>query len=131
MLISRDFDELRLRQRRGDADERLVGKAHGAFGDRVHVAGEAEGGEIVEQVLAEAAAVFEPRKFLVGEAQVFQIIERVLEAGGEQEAATIRQPPHEELEHGLLVLALVQVGLDHVELVEVGGEGAGEGDHGP
>ena len=41
-LIRRDFDELRLRQRRGDAQDRLVGEEHRAFAHGVDVAGEAE-----------------------------------------------------------------------------------------
>ena len=54
------FDQLRLRQRRGDAQQRLVGKAHGAFRDRMHVAGETEVGQIIEQIFAKPPGAFEP-----------------------------------------------------------------------
>ncbi len=121
------FHQLRLRQRRGDADQRLVGKAHGAFRDRVHVAGETEGGKIVEQIVAKAPGAFEPIDLGGGEPQRFEIVERVVEAGGEQKAAPRRQPPHEKLEYRLLVLATIQIGLDHVEFVEIGEQGAGRG----
>ena len=124
------FDQLRLRQRRGDADQRLVGKADAAFGDRMHVAGEAEGGQIIEQVFAEASGALEPVDLGFGKLQRFEIIERVGEPGREQKAAPRRQPPHEELEHRLLVLSPVQIGLDHVEFVEVGEQRTGRGRHG-
>ena len=86
----------------------------------MHVAGEAEGGKIIEQVVAEASGAFEPVDVGGGELQRLEIIERVVEPGGEQEAAPRRQPPHEEFEHRLLVLAAIQIGLDHVEFVEIG-----------
>ena len=122
--------QLRLRQRRGDADERLARKADGAFRNGVHVAGETKTAEIIEQVLPEAAGRFQPIDLRWRETQVFQIVERVRQAGGEQEGAPAGQPPHEEFEHRLLVLAAVQIGLDHVELVEIGGERAFDGGHG-
>jgi hypothetical protein len=63
------------------------------------------------------------------EVQRFKIGEGIVEAGCKQKAAPGRQPPHEKFEHGLLVLATVQIGLDHVEFVEVGGERTGETRH--
>ena len=96
----------------------------------MHVAGEAEGFQIVDEVVAEAAGAFKPIDFGGGEPDRLQIIERVFEPGGKQEAAPRRQPAHEEFEHRLLVLAAIQIGLDHVEFVEVGGEGTGDGRHG-
>jgi len=124
------FDQLRLRQRRGDADQRLVGKTDSALGDRMHVAGEAEAAQIIEQIFPEAAGAFEPVDLGGGELQRLEIIERVIEAGGEQEGAPRRQPPHEKLEHRLAVLATIQIGLDHVELVEIGEQRTGRGHHG-
>ena len=124
------FDQLRLRQRRGDADQRLVGKADAAFGDRVHVAGEAERGKIIEQVVAETAGAFEPIDLGGGKPQRLQIIERIVEPGGEQKSAPRRQPAHEKLEYRLLVLSPIQIGLDHVEFVEIGEQRTGRGHHG-
>ena len=85
--------------------------------------------KIIEQIVAEAAGAFEPVDVGRRKAQRLEIVERVVEPGGEQKAAPRRQPPHEEFEHRLLVLAAVQIGLDHVEFVEVGGERAGQGRH--
>src|SRR5882757_1228223 len=41
------LDQLRLRQRRGDAQQRFIGKADAALGDGVHVAGKAKRREIL------------------------------------------------------------------------------------
>ena len=124
------LDELRLRQRRRDADQRLVGKTHAALGDGVHVAGEAKTLKIIEQVLPEAAGAFQPVDVGGGKAQSLEIAKRVVEPGSEHEAAPRRQPAHEELEHRLFVLAAIQIGLDHVEFVEVGGQRTGRRHHG-
>jgi hypothetical protein len=113
-----------------DADQRLVGKADGAFRHGVHVAGEAECREVIDEIAAEAFRALQPVNLMRRETQRLEIGERIVEAGGEKKAAPFRQPPDEELEHGLLVLAAVQVGLDHVELVEVGGEWTFGGCHG-
>ena len=116
------LDDLRHRQGRGDADQRLVGKTDGAFRDGVHVAGEAERREVIDEIVAEALGAFQPVNLTRRETQRLEIGEDIVEAGGKKKAAPFRQAAHEELEHGLLVLAAVQIGLDHVELVEVGGE---------
>ena len=91
----------------------------------MHVAGEAKVAQIVEQVFAEPPGAGQPVNVGFGKLQGFEIIERVGEAGGQQKAAPWRQTPHEKLEHRLFILALVQIGLDHVELVEVGEQWAG------
>ena len=114
------LDELRLRQRRGDAQDRFAGEKRRAFRHGVHIAGKAKRREIIEHVLSEAAGALEPCDVGRGEAQIFQIVERLLEAGGEQKSAPPRQRAHEKLEHRGLREASIQIGLDHVELVEVG-----------
>ena len=78
---------------------------------------------------AETAGALEPVDLGGREAQGLQIVERIVEPGGKQEAAPLRQPPHEELEHRRAVLAAVEIGLHHVEFVEIGGERA-DGWHG-
>src|SRR6185369_10851367 len=110
-------------------DERLIGEAHRAFRNGVHVAGEAEGGEIIEEVLPEAPGLLQPGDLCVRKAQRLEIIERIGEPRRQQKTAPGRQAPHEEFEYGLLILAAVQVGLDHVEFIEVGNEGTGGGRH--
>ena len=113
------FDELRLRQRRGHAQDRLGGKECGAFRHGVHVAGEAERGEIVEKLLAKAAGTLKPRQVGVGKAQRLQIIERLLETRGQQKSAPCRQSAGKEFEYRGLGIAMVQIGLDHVDLIKV------------
>ena len=115
----------RLRQRSSDAQERLVGKAHAAFGNCMDVAGETEVFEVIKQVVAKAPGAPEPVDLLRRVTHGLEKFERVLQSRGKQKAAPRRQPPDEEFKHGLTVFALVQVGLDHVQFVEVGEEGAG------
>ena len=86
------------------------------------VAGKPERGEVVDQIVAEPAGALQPGDVGFGELKILEIGEGVVEPGREQEAAPRRQPPHEELEHRLTGFATVQIGLDHVEFVEVGGE---------
>ena len=78
------FDELRLRQRRGDPQDRLVGKENRALRHGVDVAGEAEVAQIIEQVFSEPAGALEPVDFGGREAKVFEKIERLLQPGGDR-----------------------------------------------
>ena len=114
------FDELRLRQRRGDAQDRLVGEEHRAFGHGVHVAAETEVAQIIEQVLLEPAGALQPGDLVRREAKVLQKIERLLQPGRQQKSAPRRQGAGEKFEHRRIGIAMVQIGLGHVELVEVG-----------
>ncbi len=114
------LDELSLRQRSRDAQNRLLGKEHGSFRHRVNVTGEAHRGEIIEEVLAEPAGVLEPIELLGGKAQLLEEREHLLEAGRNQEAPIARKLAHEELENRGFGLATIQVCLHHVELVEIG-----------
>src|SRR5262245_61799369 len=118
------LDQLCYRQRRGDPDERFVRKTYCAFRDGVDVTGETQPHEIVEEIASKATGAFEPVDLVRGKSQRLEIGEGVLEAGRNQKIASRGQPPHEEFENGLLVLAAIQVGLDHVELVKVRREGA-------
>src|SRR4029453_18820293 len=118
------LDQLCYRQRRGDPDERFVRKADCTFRNGVNVTGEAESGEIVEEIASKATGAFEPVNLVRRRAQRLEIDEGILEASCNQKIASGRQPPHEEFKHGLLVLAAIQIRLDHVEFVKVGREGA-------
>ena len=64
------LDQLRLRHRRGDAQDRLIGEKHAAFRHGVDVAGEAETGKLVEQCFVEPARAGEPVD-LLGEKRRF------------------------------------------------------------
>ena len=55
-------------------------------------------------------------------AQLLEEIERLFEPSHHQEAAPFRQLAHEQLEDRRLGLAVGQIGLDHIELVQVGEE---------
>ncbi len=57
---------------------------------------------------------------------VSEIVEHRLETRGQQEIAPGREAPDEKLEDGFGLLAAIQIGLDHVELVEIGGKRTGQ-----
>ena len=114
------FNQLRLRQRRRNTQNGLVGKEYRSFRHCVHVAREAECREMIKQALVEAAASCEPVNLLCREAQSFKEIERLLKSGRYQEAASRREFAYEELKYRRLCLAMIQVRLEHVELVEIG-----------
>ena len=52
--------------------------------------------------------------------QGFKIAERLLQPGRHQKAPVWRKLAHEKLEHGRFRLAVVQIGLHHIELIEIG-----------
>ena len=72
----------------------------------MHVAGEAKVTQIIEEVVAEASGAFEPGDVGVRVAHGLEKLECVLEARRQHKAAPFRQPPNEEFERGLPVLAL-------------------------
>ena len=76
--------------------------------------------KVVEQCLAEASGLRQPVDVRRREAQVLQKGERLLQPGRHQESAASRQLAHEELEYRSPGIAMIQVGLHHVELIEVG-----------
>jgi hypothetical protein len=117
--------QLRLRQRRDDAQQRLVGEHDLALGHGIEVAGEAEPGERAQEGRREALLRLQPDDLVVAEGGVLQEVDRLLEAGGDQEVARQRQLAHEELEDGGLRHAGLFVGLHHVQLVEIGQQQAG------
>src|SRR5215470_18599757 len=123
------LDELGYWQRCRNADQRFVRKTDGAFWHCVDVAGEADTGKIIEKIGAKSSRAPEPVNFRGGKPQRFEIGEGVLEPSSQQETAPGGQPPNKELKNGLFVFAAVQVGLDHVEFVKIGGERTCEGRH--
>src|SRR4029079_16652351 len=85
-------------------------------------AGEAERSEVIDEISAEAFGALQPVNLTRRATQRFEISEGLVEACGPPTSSPFRQPADKEFEHSLLVLAAVQIGLDHVELVEVGSE---------
>ena len=118
------LDQLRLRQRCADPQDRLLGKEHGALGHRVDVPGEAQLRQVLENAVVETRALPQPIEFVAGEMQVFQEFERLLESRRHQEIAHARKLAHVELERGGLRHAAVEIRLQHGELIEVGEQGA-------
>jgi hypothetical protein len=88
---------------------RLVAEEHGALGQGLHVAGEAQLRQMIEEARSEASAPPEPVELLGREAQAFEKIERLLEPGSDEEPALGRKLAHEELEHRGPPLPMIQV----------------------
>ena len=121
------LDILRLGQRSGHAQDRLVGKEDGALGHRMHIAGEAEPPQPLDQPIAEMAAAREPGQFLFARTDGLEEIQRLGEARGDQEIAFFRQLADEELEDRQACLANLVIGLHHRKLVQVGQQEARRG----
>ena len=113
------FDELRLRQRRGDAQDRLVGEEHGAFGMACTSPVKRNRGEIIEKIFAEPAGALKPGDVGWREAKVFQKIERLLESGGHQKSAPRGRLRTNNSNTAVFGIAMVQISLDHVDLIKV------------
>jgi hypothetical protein len=119
------LDELRLGQRRGDLQDRLVGEDDGALGHRADLAGEAEAREVGVEILRhrmelrQAAQVVE---LLRGEADGLKVVQRLLDAGDDEEAAVRGEVPDEQLEGRHVGHVVDVVGGGHGELVQVGPE---------
>ena len=99
------------------------GKEDGPLGHRVNVAREPQLCQVVEQAPAEASGPVEPVEIVRGEATAFRGIAAPAPARRDQETPPRRKLPHEELEDGRFRLAMIQISLDHVELVEIGQKG--------
>ena len=114
------LDQLRLRQRCGDLEDRLARERHSAFGDRPHVPGEAESPESLQLGRPEALGLGQPADVVVLEAEVFEVIEARFDAGGDEETPRRGQRADEKAERRSARHAAAQVARGHVELVEVG-----------
>ena len=119
------LDELGLRQRRGHAQDRLVGEECRALRHGVDVAPEPERCEIIEKRRAESPGARKPGHVVRREAQALDEPESVLEACGQEKSAPRRQLAEEKLENGGARHPMIEIRLQHVQLVEVGEKGAG------
>ena len=116
----RRLDELRLEQRAGHLEHRLVREEHRPLAHRADLAREAQPGEPFEERGAEEARLLEEGELLVAEPKLLQERERVLDPRGDEVAPARRQVAAEELERrGPLVDPLRDVALAHRQLVEV------------
>ena len=116
--------QLGLAQGRHDPQEGLVGKEDRALGQGVDLAGEAQVGEGIDERLVKAPAVGEPLQLIGGKAQAFEIVEGLFQTRRHQEIAAGRQLAHKELEDRRVRHALVEIGLEHGELIEIGEQSA-------
>ena len=123
------FDELRLGEGSGHAKDRLMWKKHCSFPHGMHVAGEPQGFQIVQARSTEPSGLCEPFQLSLADVQLFQEAQDLLQACGHQEATLGRQPPDEKLKDSRVHHALLDVGLHHGELIEVGQENGGAGVH--
>ena len=86
----------------------------------MHVAFEAKSGKMIQQARSKSATARQPIDLLGREMQVFEKGESLFKSGRYQEAAPGRKIADEELENRSLCLSMIQVCLDHIELVKVG-----------
>ena len=97
-------------------------------GNRPDVAGEAQLGELLESAVGEAVLTRQPFELLGRERQPLEELHHLLEARRDEEVARLRrQPPEEQLEHRGIRHALLVVGLQHGELIQIGEQGARAG----
>src|SRR5690606_14090067 len=99
--------------------DRLIGKEDGAFRHGVDVAGEAKIFEPGDEVFAETSRAAQPVDILLRKAQVFQEIQCLFQPSSDKKLATARQFAHKKLEDRRFRFPMLQVSLDHVELVKV------------
>ena len=114
------FNKLGLRQRRSHAQDRLVGKEDRSFRHRMDVARKAKIGEVSKHARAEPAGVFEPADFVCAEAQILEELKCLFKAGGHQESTPRGKPANEQLKDRRLSLAMGEISLNHIELIEIG-----------
>jgi len=69
--------------------------------------------------LLKASCAGEPIDLFRAETEIFEEIEHLFEAGCYQEAALRRQFAHKEFEDSSLRVAMIQVRLDHIELIKI------------
>ena len=114
------FRQLRFRQWSGDAKYWLVRKENSALGHCVNFAGKAKAREVVQEIPVKATCLLQPIDFLGRERQTFKKIQRLFETSCDEKSPPRWKLPHEKFEHRRLRLAMIQIGLDHVELIKVG-----------
>ena len=90
------------------------------LGQGIDLARETERREARQRAPVEATRGPQPRELGLGEPSALEELQDLLEAGREQEVALRRQLADEELEHGRVGHARLEIGGVHVQLVEVG-----------
>ena len=115
------LDQLRLGQRRGHAQDRLVGKEHRAFRHGMHVAGEAKSAQDARASPCQIGRCAPSQSISSAEkCRPSRKSSACSSPAATKKAAPGGKLANEELENRGLGLAVIQVRLDHVELVEIG-----------
>jgi hypothetical protein len=115
----RRLHELRLDDRRGDLQERLVGEDRRSLGDGTDAAGEPELAQELEEGCVEAPERPQIADRVLGELEALEEVRNVLEASRDQERAMARKLPREQAERPRLVHPLAEVRGGHGDLVQV------------
>ena len=89
----------------------------------MHIAGEAEVRKMIEQARAEASGLCEPVDVCGREMHAFEKVERLLQPGGNEKPPSSRQVADEKFEYRGVGCAVIQISLDHVELVKIRQQG--------
>src|SRR5258705_5925659 len=119
----RSLDELRLRQRRGDAHDRFMREYGRSFVYRPDVAGKAERRKVVVEEgawkIREGRNGPEEIDLFPGETKRLEKVERLFETCGDQEVTRGRKLPHKEIERGTPGESGNVIAADHRQLVEI------------
>ena len=116
------LDELRLRQRRGHLEERLVGQDDPALVDRADVPREAEPAQRCEQLGRAAQQACQRVDVAVGDLEGGEPVDRLVDTVRDEEPTRRRQTSDEQAERRRGDHAPPQVRRDHRHLVQVGDE---------
>lgn len=113
--------ELRLRQRRGDLQERLTGEDEAPFGHGADLPVEGEAVQRCEVLHGAAQHLGELLDVGAAHPETGQVVEGRFEPGGDEEPAARRQVAHGQAEGGRRPHVLAQVRERHRDLVQIGG----------
>ena len=114
------FDKLRLRQRGGHANNRLVGKEQGTFGHGIDIPGKAKRFEIVQETVGEWPEAGNRRNVIRAKGNRFEELQHLSEPRCHQKTTARRKLAEEELENGCVGQAVIEIGGHHVQLVKIG-----------
>jgi len=104
----------------GDLQQRLLRENGRAVGQRMHLAGESEAGQVIEKRPGELTGFPKPGQVIVAEAQFAQELDHVLDAARHDEISVVGKIAIKQAEGRRFEHALGDVSLGHGQLVHVG-----------
>ena len=114
------LNELGLRRRRPDRNQRFIGEYRRSLGHRPDVPGKAEGPQIVQEILFKKALCPQVGNILFVKMQILDILDQLLQAGSNGIAAAIGNPAEKDVKIGNALLhPLTEIAVGHGHLVEV------------